>query len=378
MTATPTGPVTELAIEHVSKSYGDKKVLDGVHVKVNRGELVSLLGPSGCGKTTTLNIVGGFVAPDTGRVLLGGTDVTGTPPYRRDTAVVFQNYALFPHMKVFDNVAYGPRARKLPRDQVRQRVEQTLDRLNIGELAGRYPGQLSGGQQQRVAVARAVAVHPTVLLMDEPLSNLDAKLRAEIRLELRSLQRSLEQTILFVTHDQEEALSISDRLAVLNEGRIEQYGTPVEIFEQPRTVFVADFMGVENIFAGTGDGGRWRTDGGVDLRFDGTGTHVGIRPSAVGLAAAGPGHPEGADGAGTHLPVTVEGRVYLGDTVRYQVVHVPTGTRIVAVRPRSEPDLAVGGRAVATLPAPHLLGLRDTPAPDPAGENVTIGAGRGR
>jgi len=349
--------MSALTIEDVSKSFGSTPVLDGVHVDVEAGELVSLLGPSGCGKTTTLNVVAGFLPADSGRVLLAGADVTAVPPYRRDTAVVFQNYALFPHLRVRDNVAYGLRARKLPAAEVTERVQEALTLMDIAGLADRYPGQLSGGQQQRVAVARAVAVRPRVLLMDEPLSNLDAKLRQEIRLELRALQQRLEQAVLFVTHDQEEALSISDRIAVLNSGRVEQVGSPSEVFERPRTVFVADFMGVENIFPGEVVDGHYRTADGLDLPVPSAGPadHVGIRPSAVRLAPAGEPSP------GAHA-ARVTGRVYLGDSVRYHLELEPGGVAVVAERPRSAGgSWQAGDAVVASFAADDLLPLQGTP-----------------
>jgi ABC-type Fe3+/spermidine/putrescine transport system ATPase subunit len=350
--------MTALSIDGVSKSFGSTPVLNGIHVDVEAGELVSLLGPSGCGKTTTPNVVAGFLPADTGRVLLAGKDVTAVPPYRRDTAVVFQNYALFPHLRVRDNVAYGLRARKLPAADVASRVQEALALMDIDALADRYPGQLSGGQQQRVAVARAVAVRPRVLLMDEPLSNLDAKLRQEIRLELRALQQRLEQAVLFVTHDQEEALSISDRIAVLNAGRVEQVGSPSEVFERPRTVFVADFMGVENIFPGEVVDGSYRTADGLELPVPSAGPadHVGIRPSAVRLAPAGEPSP-------AQHKAHVTGRVYLGDSVRFHVELEPTGIAIVAEQPRSAAtSWQPGDPVVATFAADDLLPLHSTPA----------------
>jgi ABC-type Fe3+/spermidine/putrescine transport system ATPase subunit len=350
--------MSALTVDGVSKSFGSTPVLGGIHVDVEAGELVSLLGPSGCGKTTTLNVVAGLLPADTGRVLLAGKDVTAVPPYRRDTAVVFQNYALFPHLRVRDNVAYGLRARKLPAADVTERVQEALALMDIAQLADRYPGQLSGGQQQRVAVARAVAVRPRVLLMDEPLSNLDAKLRQEIRLELRALQQRLEQAVLFVTHDQEEALSISDRIAVLNAGRVEQVGSPSEVFERPRTVFVADFMGVENIFPGAVVDGRYRTADGLELPVPSAGPadHVGIRPSAVRLAPAGEPSP-------TQHKAQVTGRVYLGDSVRYHLELEAAGIAVVAEQPRSAgASWQPGDAAMASFAAEDLLPLQNAPA----------------
>jgi ABC-type Fe3+/spermidine/putrescine transport system ATPase subunit len=363
--------MSALTIDGVGKSFGSTPVLDGIHVDVEAGELVSLLGPSGCGKTTTLNVVAGFLPADTGRVLLAGKDVTAVPPYRRDTAVVFQNYALFPHLRVRDNVAYGLRARKLPAAEVTERVQEALRLMDIAALADRYPGQLSGGQQQRVAVARAVAVRPRVLLMDEPLSNLDAKLRQEIRLELRALQQRLEQAVLFVTHDQEEALSISDRIAVLNAGRVEQVGSPAEVFEHPRTVFVADFMGVENIFPGEVVDGRYRTADGLELPVPSAGPadHVGIRPSAVRLGPpGGPARPEAAQSEAAQPEAaqknaTVTGRVYLGDSVRYHLELEPAGVPVVAEQPRSaRTSWQPGDVVTASFAAEDLLPLQTAPA----------------
>ncbi len=348
--------MTAVLIDGVAKSYGGKVVLDGIDIEVPAGEFVSLLGPSGCGKTTTLNIVAGFVAADRGRVVLGGKDITASPPYARDTAIVFQNYALFPHMKVEDNVAYGLRARKLPKAEITTRVRETLDVMGIGDLAGRYPGQLSGGQQQRVAVARAVVVRPGALLMDEPLSNLDAKLRAEIRIELASLQKRLNQTVLFVTHDQEEALSMSDRVVVMNGGRVEQMGAPDDVFKRPETVFVADFMGVENIFSGTGGAQGWTSESGLVLPVaDGDAAHVGVRPTEIDLIDPEPQHTSDRV---VSFPVAITGRTYLGNSVRYQAGH--GDQRVIVEVPQTKARFEVGDRASAVVGAHSVLPLRES------------------
>ena len=354
--------MTDLLIDHVAKTYGSKAVLHDVHIEVPQGEFVSLLGPSGCGKTTTLNIVAGFVAADQGRVLLGGRDLTGAPPYARDAAIVFQNYALVPHMKVEDNVAYGLRARKIPKAEIAQRVEEALRVMGIGDLAKQYPGQLSGGQQQRVAVARAVVVRPGALLMDEPLSNLDAKLRAEIRLELRSLQRHLNQTILFVTHDQEEALSMSDRVVVMNRGRVEQMGAPEDVFKRPQTVFVADFMGIENIFAGTTGQRGWTTHSGLTLPLPGSleVAHLGVRPSEVDLVTS---EPPRIDDHRVSFPVVITGRTYLGNSVRYQMDH--GDDRVVALVPQSKARFEDGDEASAVIGVSDLLPLEESKGESP-------------
>src|SRR6188508_840651 len=233
--------MSRLRLERLSRRYGDFLAVDDVSLDVADGEFVTLLGPSGCGKTTTLRMVAGFIAPDGGSIFFDDRRMNDVPPHRRNTAMVFQSYALFPHMTVAENVAFGLRMRKLPMAQRSHRIDQALDMVSLRGLEGRRPGQLSGGQQQRVALARAIVTQPDILLFDEPLSNLDAKLREKVRLEIRELQRRLGITTLYVTHDQAEALAISDRIVVMNGGRIEQVGDPSFIYRSPRTSFVADF-----------------------------------------------------------------------------------------------------------------------------------------
>ena len=242
--------MAEIRLEGVSKYFGRFKALDRVSFTVNPGEFFTLLGPSGCGKTTTLRVIAGFEIPEEGRVYIDGVDVTFKKPYERNTAMVFQNYALWPHMTVFDNVAYGLKVRGYSRDEIRRRVNWALDLLGLKGLENRYPLQLSGGQQQRVALARAIVVEPKVLLLDEPLSNLDARLRIRVREEIVLLQRKLRITAIYVTHDQEEAMSISDRIAVMDRGRIVQIGTPWEVYSNPANLFVATFMGRSNVLDG--------------------------------------------------------------------------------------------------------------------------------
>lgn len=236
-------PVTRIRLENVTKVYGSVVAVDHVTLHIEHGEFFTIIGPSGCGKTTTLRILAGFEVPEKGRVFFGDRDVTFVKPYERNTAMVFQNYALWPHMTVYDNIAYGLRLRKLSEAEIKKRVKQVLELVDLEGLENRYPLQLSGGQQQRVALARALVVEPSVLLLDEPLSNLDAKLRLEMREELRTLQKRLGITTVYVTHDQLEALSMSDRIAVMNKGKILQVGTPEELYMRPKNLFVAGFLG---------------------------------------------------------------------------------------------------------------------------------------
>lgn len=301
----------------ITKSFGNTRVLEELSIRVGRGEFVSLLGPSGCGKTTTLNIVSGFLSPDSGQVFINDRDVTSIPAHKRDSSVVFQNYALFPHLTVEKNIRYGLKARRVASEEMHERVSWALRITAIENLRNRYPGQLSGGQQQRVAVARSLVMRPEILLMDEPLSNLDAKLRGELRLELKALQRSLGQSVLFVTHDQVEALSLSDRVVVMNAGRVEQVDDPISVYEKPRTVFVARFMGVENVYELTEDTGRFRTTAGMSVGDDvlAPGTHaVGIRPNAISIGDVQPGRARDWEAQGL-----VRSMTYLGDAVRYEV-----------------------------------------------------------
>ena len=239
-----------IEFQSIVKRFGETVALDHVSLRIEPGELFFLLGPSGCGKTTLLRALAGFNEPDEGRVLLDGADITALPPHRRDTGMVFQSYALWPHLTVAENVAFGLEMRKVPRAEIRRRVAEALDVVRMGEQAARKPNQLSGGQQQRVALARALVVHPRCLLLDEPLSNLDAKLRLEMRTEIRRICKEAGLTSVYVTHDQKEALSIADRLAVMRAGRLEQIGTPLEVYRSPRSEFVAGFIGEANFLRG--------------------------------------------------------------------------------------------------------------------------------
>lgn len=249
--AAQSAPPYDIELLGVSKSFGTAThAVHDVTLRVERGIFLSLLGPSGCGKTTTLRLIAGFEQPTTGRIMIRGQDVAGLPPYRRDVNTVFQSYALFPHMTVADNIAYGLRQQRLGRDEIRRRVDEALEMVRLPGAGARRPAQLSGGQQQRVALARALVNRPTVLLLDEPLSALDLKLRKEMQIELKALQHEVGITFIYVTHDQEEAITLSNRIAVMNGGRLEQEGSPTEVYDHPRTRFVADFIGLTNFIAG--------------------------------------------------------------------------------------------------------------------------------
>ncbi len=314
---------TILTIEKVRKRYAEVEALAGVSLTIQGGEFFTLLGPSGCGKTTLLRCVAGFLRLDAGRILCDGERLDTLPAHTRDIGMVFQNYAIFPHLTVFENVAYGLRARRLPPAEIRQRAGEALRLVQMEALADRRPDQLSGGQQQRVALARAMAIQPRLLLMDEPLSNLDAKLRVEMRTEIRRLQRELGITTIYVTHDQEEALAISERLAVMNAGRVEQVGFPWDVYLAPGSAFVAQFIGASNALTGrvVGTDGEWmRVEvGGWLLRARRTEGVTGrvlvvFRPEAVELL------PESGECAGATLGEgVVVNREFLGAILRYRL-----------------------------------------------------------
>ena len=243
--------MTEVRIQNLLKNFEEVTAVDHISLTVHSGEFLSLVGPSGCGKTTTLNLIAGFINPDAGEISIDGERMNDVPIYKRKLGMVFQSYALFPHMTVMDNIAFGLRMQKLERSAIEKEVGRALELVRLPGVEKRYPRQLSGGQQQRIALARALVIHPKVLLLDEPLSNLDAKLRREMRIELKDIQKTVGITTIFVTHDQEEALSLSDRLAVMNKGRIEQVGSPTEIYESPINEFVSSFIGETNILSAT-------------------------------------------------------------------------------------------------------------------------------
>ena len=343
-----------VALESVSKAYGPVRALDGVDLAVCEGELLSLLGPSGCGKTSSLNVVAGFVEPDAGRVLLDGEDVTRRPAWQRGLGVVFQSYALFPHMTVAENVAFGLRERGVPRAEIAARVAEALALVRLPGAGDLRPAQLSGGMQQRVALARALVIRPRVLLLDEPLAALDRKLREQMRAELREIQRAVGITTLFVTHDQHEALGLSDRVAVMNAGRIEQLGTPREVYEEPATRFVAEFIGASTLLdARAVDASTVTLAGGQRLRValgrplePGAALQLLIRPERVELGGAGP----------NALPARVASMMFLGDHSELRL-DLGGGVRLLATV-RGAAPVQPGDPVTVTLPPDAFLALR--------------------
>jgi putative spermidine/putrescine transport system ATP-binding protein len=313
-----------VSLAGVSKHFGAVKALDNIDLDIYDGEFFSMLGPSGSGKTTSLRIVAGFEQATSGRVMLYGRDMTGIPPFNRDVNTVFQDYALFPHMNIEQNVGYGLMVRKMPQAEIRRRVGEMLDLVRLPGIEKRRPSQLSGGQRQRIALARALINHPRVLLLDEPLGALDLKLRQQMQIELKAIQREVGITFIFVTHDQEEALTMSDRLAVFNHGKIEQIGTPADVYEQPHTAFVASFVGTTNIVSDT----FARSITGQDTAFS-------IRPEKIRLLTDGESPAPGA--------VTVDGTVreviYMGMTTRY-VVDVEGGGELQVIAQNLESGAA--------------------------------------
>jgi len=319
------------------KRFGDFTAVAGVNLDMPSGEFFSLLGPSGCGKTTSLRMIAGFERPTEGQILLDGVDMAQTPPHKRNVNTVFQNYALFPHLTVEENVGFGLKYQKATKAEMAERVGKALELVQMSQFAKRRPNQLSGGQQQRVALARALILNPKVLLLDEPLGALDAKLRKRLQIELKALQEEVGITFIYVTHDQEEALTMSDRIAVMSQGRVEQVGGPKDIYESPATAYVADFLGVSNLMdakaAGTGSGGCRVTVGEFDLvAGEGDADTVGdckvtIRPERVGIEA------QGATGE-NRIPAMVERTVYVGSVLQV-ILHLATGQTIQAWTPNT-------------------------------------------
>ncbi len=351
--------MTAVELKKIRKTYPpDVTALDGVDVTIASGEFFTLLGPSGCGKTTLLRTIAGFNLQDSGSVIVGGKPIDNVPAYRRDTGMVFQDYAIFPHMSVADNVAFGLHNRKVAKAEIRERVEQALVMARLEGFGARLPSQLSGGQQQRVGLARAMVIRPQVLLMDEPLSNLDAKLRIELREDIRALQRELGITTVYVTHDQEEALVISDRICVMDSGVVHQIGTPWEIYRQPKTQFVAGFVGAMNFLPGqlSGvNGGSGLTLGGQQVGWPGSNGHQGdvaiaIRPEDVHVGAVDDG-----DGARFRLDGRVARTSFTGRDIQY-TIDCGGGTLIDATVANPSPALMeqTGKEVTVALPADCL------------------------
>jgi spermidine/putrescine transport system ATP-binding protein len=328
----------DVRLENVVKKFDDSAAVDGISVDIRRGSFFAMLGPSGCGKTTTLRMIGGFEEPTEGRIFLGDQDVVGLPPYKRDVNTVFQSYALFPHMTIEENVAFGLERKGVPKAERGGRVAEMLELVGLTGFAKRKPKQLSGGQQQRVALGRALVNHPRVLLLDEPLGALDLKLRKQMQLELKRIQSEVGITFVHVTHDQEEAMTMADTIAVMNGGKIEQLGPPAELYERPATAFVAGFLGVSNLLPGTvQDSDTIRLDDGTVVRTASNGrtgqVAAGVRPEKITI---------GAGGGANELPGTVSETAYIG--VATQVV-VRTAAGIVQVFAQ---NMDAGGR----VPAP--------------------------
>jgi len=348
--------MTFLVLESLTKRFGDYAAVDGLSLSVEKGEFVSLLGPSGCGKTTTLQMIAGFHQPSSGAILLEGQDLVAVPPARRGLGIVFQSYALFPHMTAAENVAFGLEMQGVARAEREERVRQALALVGLESFAARYPRRMSGGQQQRVALARALVIRPRILLLDEPLSNLDAKLREEMQIELRQIQRTLGTTTLLVTHDQSEAMALSDRIVVMNQGRVEQIARPHDAYEQPATPFVANFLGKTNLLAAQVEGegasrrarigdGTWRVDLGKGRML------ATIRPEKIAFIAADA--PDALSGA-------VKTRIFQGNHWLYQVM-TPAGL-VTVIRQNTGETAPAEGASVRLTWRPEDMSLREAAA----------------
>jgi ABC-type Fe3+/spermidine/putrescine transport system ATPase subunit len=355
-----------IELHDIVKRFGALEAVSHVSLDIHAGELFTLLGPSGCGKTTILRLIGGFHEPDQGGILFGGKNVNGIPPYERNIGMVFQNYALWPHMTIFDNIAYGLKLKKVSRQEIGDKVSHALNLVNLKGLEKRYPGQLSGGQQQRVALARALVLNPDVLLLDEPLSNLDAKIRLQVRAEIRKLQKELAITTVYVTHDQEEALTLSDRIAVVEQGRLLQVGTPWDLYERPANPFVADFIGINNLIPGelqeSAETGAWATVetevgrllGASDPRLKtGDRCMICVRPETASI-----GEIELAQERINRILGTVSFASFIGNTIRYDV-EIGSGLifRVDVQNPRDHQPYAIGDGVTVTFSAKTTLAI---------------------
>jgi spermidine/putrescine transport system ATP-binding protein len=359
----------EVVLVDLVKRFADVTAVAGINLDMPPGEFFSLLGPSGCGKTTTLRLIAGFERPDEGQILLDGVDMAQIPPHKRNVNTVFQNYALFPHLSVADNVGFGLRYKEVSKQEAKKLVSDSLELVRLQGLERRRPSQLSGGQQQRVALARALVLNPSVLLLDEPLGALDAKLRKALQIELKALQEEVGITFIYVTHDQEEALTMSDRLAVMSNGRVEQVGTPSEVYEEPTTAYVADFLGVSNLMDARAEGidgqGRCRIQlgdfelvgarGDTDARGE---VKIVIRPERVRLDESG-------TAGENRIPGMVERVVFVGSTMQV-IVHLASGPTLQAWVQNEGDGLpyAQGHPVAVHLPSVALRVLAEASAPD--------------
>ncbi|HEX2467512.1 MAG TPA: ABC transporter ATP-binding protein [Solirubrobacterales bacterium] len=367
-------------LQGVSKAFGDLVAVDDLDLDIGQGEFFTLLGPSGCGKTTTLRMIAGFEEPTSGTVLIDGQDVVALPAHKRPTNTVFQSYALFPHLTVGENVAFGLRRKKVPKDEIDRRVATELERVGLAREANRRPAQLSGGQQQRVALARALVNLPKVLLLDEPLGALDLKLRKGLQIQLKQIQRDVGISFVYVTHDQEEALTMSDRIAVMQAGRIEQMGAPEEVYERPSTTFVAGFIGVSNLMPGTatsvdGNRARVRLDSGVELDAPANGVSTGerihavVRPEKLEIQTANGSGPT----TGPSVEGIVEASVFIGTATQIVVALAENVKMTVLVPNASEAERARlpggGARVRLSWQPEHIHVVRESAAaPSQGGE----------
>ncbi|HEX5929655.1 MAG TPA: ABC transporter ATP-binding protein [Solirubrobacterales bacterium] len=370
------GNTAGVELRGVSKRFGDVLAVDDLSLDLGRGEFFTLLGPSGCGKTTTLRMIAGFETPDAGEIRIEGEDVAALPPYRRPTNTVFQSYALFPHLSVEDNVAFGLKRKKVPKGEIAERVRAELERVGLAAEAQRKPAQLSGGMQQRVALARALVNLPKVLLLDEPLGALDLKLRKGLQVELKRIQREVGITFVYVTHDQEEALTMSDRIAVMNRGRVEQVGGPEEVYERPATTFVAGFIGVSNLMPAVVSGpGQVRLESGPEVSGNtgdlgtGEGCYAVVRPEKLRVEPAGDAAGQGSSNGLPRVEGIVESSLYLG-TATQIVVGLGDDVRMTVLVPNADEaarqTLPGGGARVALSWEPeHMHMVRESAVLEP-------------
>jgi len=366
----------EIQLKDIVKRFGTLEAVSHVSLEIHDGELFTLLGPSGCGKTTILRLIGGFHKPDHGEIYFDGKPVTSIPPYERNIGMVFQNYALWPHMTISNNITYGLKLKKLPKAEIADKVLHVLKLVNLTGLEDRYPGQLSGGQQQRVALARALVLNPDVLLLDEPLSNLDAKIRIQVRAEIRKLQKELGITTIYVTHDQEEALTLSDRIAVINLGKILQIGSPRDLYERPHDPFVADFIGINNLIPGnvkeintTEKWVRVQTKVGPlrctsDEQYKlGDQCMISVRPETASISQS-----EDTQKGFNCISGTVSFAYYMGNTIRYDVeINKEILFKVDVQNPWEHRLFAMGEKVFVSFPVKTTLGIPLTPPSPPMG-----------